>query len=423
VTAPEKFVHRCVGCGRTYAERRLHCDGCGALLRADYATTAFRPRSESRLFAFLDWLPPQQGVETRIGPAVYRSESLAERLGLRDLSIAFNGYAPEVGAENPTGSFKDFEALPTLLYLREQGIESIVLASAGNTARAFADAATRLDIRVLLVVPEGALDRLWLPIRPSDAVRLIVVEATDDYASAIRLAGLISERLGVAPEGGARNVARRDGMGTAVLEYARIRGDLPAHYIQAVGSGTGGIAAWEASLRLLSAGVGNRPPRLHLAQNAPFTPIHDAWLRGRPIDGEQDVEEQRRRIRQIDAQVLANRTPPYAVAGGVRDALSQTDGLTYAIDNEEAREAGALFRDVEGLPIGPAAAVAVAALRRAVQQGHVAPDDPTLLHITGNNDALVARDHRLHRLRPCARLRLDQITPSHVDRLATRLLG
>jgi len=46
------------------------------------------------------------------------------------------------------------------------------------------------------------------------------------------------------------NVARRDGMGTVMLEAAVTIGRAPDHYFQAVGSGTGGIAAWEASLRL-----------------------------------------------------------------------------------------------------------------------------------------------------------------------------
>ena len=418
-----KFVHRCVGCGRTYEDRRLHCEDCDALLRAQYATTAFQPRDGDRLFAFLDWLPPETGVETRVGPCVYRSEALAERLGLRDLSVAFNGYAPQIGAENPTGSFKDFEALPTLLYLREQGVDSVVLASAGNTARAFAYAATVLDMRVVLVAPQRALERLWLPILPSDAVRLVVIESTDDYAAAIHLAGRISERLEIVPEGGARNVARRDGMGSVVLEYARVRGALPRHYVQAVGSGTGGIAAWEASLRLLDAGIGERLPRLHLAQNAPFTPIHDAWSLGDAIRGDADMEAQYSAIREIDAQVLANRKPPYGVAGGVRDALVATDGQTYAVANREAREARETFRRDEGLEIGPAAGVAVAALDRAVREGRIDRRDPVLLHITGNNEALLSRDFRLHPIVPCARIALDAITDETVDGLAACLRG
>ncbi|NIR81344.1 MAG: cysteate synthase, partial [Gemmatimonadetes bacterium] len=89
-----------------------------------------------------------------------------------------------------------------------------------------------------------------------------------------RLGEKISARFNVMTEGGVRNVARRDGMSTSVLEFARLTGEMPVHYVQAVGSGTGGIAAYEAGLRLRDDGrFGERLPRLHLVQNAPFTPI------------------------------------------------------------------------------------------------------------------------------------------------------
>ncbi len=52
------------------------------------------------------------------------------------------------------------------------------------------------------------------------------------------------------PEGGAKNVARRDGMGTVMLDAAVTMKEMPDDYFQAIGSGTGGIAAWEASMRL-----------------------------------------------------------------------------------------------------------------------------------------------------------------------------
>ena len=312
-----------------------------------------------------------------MGPVVYRSKGLADHLSMTDLAVAFNGYAPGIGARNPTGSFKDFEALPTLLYSRELGIDALVLASAGNTARAFAHAATLLDFPVLLVAPESALPRLWLPCRPSRAVRLVVIERCNDYAFAIEAAAMIAETLAIAPEGGARNVARRDGMSTAVLEYARLFGRLPAHYVQAVGSGTGAIAAWEAALRLRAAGVDGTLPKLHLAQNAPFAPLHDAWARGRPIVPEADVEGQLRRIARIDAPVLANRTPPYAVPGGVRDALAATGGATYAIPNRRARAAADLFHRLEGWAIGPAAAVATAAMMEAVSSSRIRREIPS----------------------------------------------
>jgi cysteate synthase len=405
-----------------YAPPRLHCDQCNSLLRSQYVSLTFEPKDRSGLFAFQDWLPPTSASGLPIGSVVYTSEGLASKLGLGNLSIAFSGYAPEIGAENPTGSFKDFEATPTLLYYREHGIDSVVLASAGNTARAFAYASVQLEFPVVIVVPERALERLWIPCKPTNAVRLVVLEGCDDYAAAIHVAGLIGRVLGIANEGGARNVARRDGMSTAMLEYARQTNELPAHYFQAIGSGTGAIAMWEASQRLLAASIGSGLPILHLAQNAPFTPIHDAWTLGSPIEPDVGVEDQLRRIDQIDALVLANRTPPYAVRGGVRDALTSTHGHTYAVTNDEARAAAGLFEDTERLAIGPAAAVATAALVQAVNAKRIASTDAVMLHITGNNETLAQRDFTLHMIEPVWSARPESITERAIQAASDRIV-
>ena len=406
----DKLTLVCTGCGQKYAPPRLHCDACDALLRSEYAHKSFDPGPQLNLFAFHDWLPPSETSDEPIGTVVHPSKGLANRLDLPNLSIAFSGYAPALGARNPTGSFKDFEAIPSLLYFREHGIPSVVLASAGNTARAFAYAAVRLDFPVVIVIPERALPRLWIPCAATDAVRLVVLRDCDDYADAIRIAGLIGRVLGIANEGGARNVARRDGMSTVMLEYARRLSALPAHYVQAIGSGTGAISVWEASQRLLDAGIGRSLPKLHLAQNAPFAPVHDAWTLGTPIEPDVNTEEQLRRIDQIDALVLANRRPPYAVTGGVQDALASTNGSTYAIANTQARKAAEMFEALEGVPIGPAAAVAMAALEQAIDSGRVKHEDPVLLHITGNNETLLQDDAELQRIEPAWVVRPDEIT-------------
>jgi cysteate synthase len=73
-------------------------------------------------------------------------------------------------------------------------------------------------------------------------------------------------------------------MGTVMLEYARLERCLPRHCVQAVGSGTGAIAAWAAAVRLAASGGFDGPlPQLHLAQNVPSTPMHDAWTAGEEI--------------------------------------------------------------------------------------------------------------------------------------------
>lgn len=415
-----KLILRCLGCGKAYAPPAVRCPECSdPLLRSEYANKGFTPDDRPGIFRFTDWLPPVGAVDTEIGPVVYRSERLADRLGLSRLYISFNGYAPSLGALNMTGSFKDFEGIPTILYMREHGFKSVILASAGNTARAFAYAGTILDFPVYIVAPAAMTYHIWLPIKPSEEVRLIVVEESNDYALAIELASLISERFGIPPEGGVRNVARRDGMGTVVLEYARRVGGLPSHYFQAVGSGTGGVAAWEASLRLRESGrIADPLPKLHLVQNAPFTPIHDAWTRGIPIRPDVDVKDQLSRVARVEADVLANRNPPYGIPGGVRSALSDTSGYTYAVTNEEIRRWGEVFTELEGVPTGPEGAAAIAALDEALREGRVGPDEAVLLNITGNEDTLLKRDYTIHRLRPWLTIRPEGVSPEGIERLA-----
>jgi len=406
-STPAKLALRCSRCGERVAPPALACPRCpDALLRSDYEEPRFRPLDRRDIFRFSNWLPPKAVIDTPVGPVVYESERLARHLGLRHLAVAFNGYAPEVGARNPTGTFKDFEALPTLLYLQEAGVDAIVLASAGSTARAFAYAATLLGFRTYIVVPETALEAIWLPIQPSDAVRLIVLDGSSDYSGAIEAAGAVSSTFSIASEGGARNVARRDGMGTALLEYARTFGALPAHYVQAVGSGTGGIAAWEASARLIASGSFHGPlPSLHLVQNAPFAPIHDAWSAGAATLLPADASDEVRRIAEICAPVLANRRPPYALAGGVWEALRATGGRTYAATNEDIVTAQRLFENLEGVPIGPEAGAALCGLLEGLDRGWIGRDDAVLLHVTGNGDALLRRDVSLHRVEPWLRIK------------------
>lgn len=402
-----KYTLVCSACGSCLPPSTSHCPDClDALLRTDYTSKEFAPLDRSDIFRFLDWLPIEQPVDTAVGPIVYRSQVLAERLGLELLYIGFNGYAPEIGAHNATGSFKDYEALPTLLKMREQGRTTAVLASVGNSARAFAHAAITIGFPITIVAPESSLPRLWLPMEPTDDVRLIVLEGSSDYASAIRIAAVLAERAGLPYEGGARNVARRDGMGTVVLEHVRETGGLPQHYIQAISSGTGGIAAWEAAMRLIDTErFGDRLPTLHLAQNAPFTPIHDAWSSGHTIRPDEDTRGQLERIDALTADVLANRNPPYAIPGGVFDALSATSGHTYAVANDEIADAQMLFADTEGLPIGPESGAALAALQQALVAGSVRSSESVLLNVTGNNDALLKRDFDLRPIPPWQTLR------------------
>jgi cysteate synthase len=215
---------------------------------------------------------------------------------------------------------------------------------------------------------------------------VLLITVDGDYTDAIRFGdGLSGACDGLVPEGGAKNVARRDGMGTVMLEAACTIGKLPAVYVQAIGSGTGGIAAWEAAQRLLDDGrFGSRLPQLLLVQNEPFIPMVRAWEAGRrEIIAQEDMPDAKNAIRSVYSDLLTNRFPPYGVPGGVFDALKATAGRMVSASAAEAQAAARLVAETEGFDPDPAAAVAVAGLIRARKEGLVDPGAVILLNITG----------------------------------------
>lgn len=357
-----------------------------AFLRSEYVEPKFRVGAHAEgLFRFRSMLPISTEIPGSASPVTWRSEALAAALGLENLYITFTGYAPERGAHAPTGTFKENEAFAVFGRLGEDARgETLVVASAGNTARAFLRAADENELPLVVVVPEKNLPEIWTVAPRSGSTIVVAAGAGSDYSDAIALAATIAALPGYRSEGGAKNVARRDGMGCTYLSAVHEIGRLPDHYFQAVGSGTGAIAAWEANLRLVElGGFGEGRTRLHLSQNAPFTLLVDSWARRRRELVPIDESDAKRRIEEIDARVLANRKPPYSPIGGVFDALTDADGVMYAIDNGAAAAAGALFEELEGVDASPAARVACASLIEAVENDLVGREETVMLNITG----------------------------------------
>lgn len=387
-----EYLVKCLGCGSVQPPYALTCQNDDSLLRTEYRSKRLKPRRLPGIWRYFDWLPvkePLRGAGEK--PITYKSEGLAKELGLNDLHVGFSGYWPEKGAQMTTCSFKDLEAPATVQRMIERADnQTLVVSSAGNTARAFAQAASVAGTPLVLVVPSSGLDKLWITETPSD--NICTVSVSGDYTEAIDVGARLAAHPSFVSEGGARNVARRDGMGVVMLDAAVTNKSLPRHYFQAIGSGTGGIAAWEASLRLIQDGrFGQNMPKLHLAQNLPCSPIYTAWS-GQKIDGSTCPKG-------MYDDVLYNRKPPYTVKGGVKDALENTGGTVYGITNEEAKEAKKLFEETEEIDILPAAAIAVAALKKAKDTGLVEENESILLNITGGGILRVKEEFELKTLR------------------------
>lgn len=405
---PTKYQLQTVATGRIFSDEGWTLDDkqCDkpSMVRPVYEKKqlAVKEGKDLGLYRYADWLPIKTMLQNPSEPITYKSEGLAKRLGLNNLYITFNGWWPERNARMTTCSFKEMEAYSVCARLGDDLKDKVlVVASAGNTARAFAKVCSENNIKLLLCVPQDNIKALWFDKPLNPCVKLITTESGSDYFDAINLSNVVCEMDGYLAEGGAKNIARRDGMSTTMMSATTFIGRIPDFYFQAVGSGTGAIAAWEANLRFIEDGrFGSNKARLMVSQNKPFVPMYDAWRADSRALLPYDADQARKDAAEICAPVLSNRKPPYSLAGGLYDALKNTNGDIFAVSNDEANAAKALFEETEGIDIYHAAAVATASLQQAIDKGVVKTDDVVMLNITGGGESRFMAEHDIHYLQP-----------------------
>ena len=356
-----------------------------SLIQAVYENKRFTPREDlDGIYRYAEWMPIKRILKHSSAPVTYKSKGLAALLGLENLYITFSGWNPKIGAKMRTCSFKETEAYSILARMDEKEKRILIVQSAGNTARAFAQVCSDNRIPIVICVPQDNIHDLWFRKPLRKCVKLIAVPHGCDYYDAIAL----GEKLATDPrfmlEGGAKNIARRDGMGTTILSCVEQMGRIPDAYFQAVGSGTGAIAAWENACRLAEDGrFGENNMRVYVAQNSPFTLMYDAWKAGSRSLPDITPEEGRNKSEMILAKVLSNRKPPYSIAGGLYDVLKQSNGDFFLASNNDIIYWLMQFRNREGYDLLPAACTAVAALAQAVRDGVVKKDEYIMLNCTG----------------------------------------
>ncbi len=390
-----------------------------SLIRAIYEQKQLNLKDESLgFYKYADWLPINRYLKNSSSTITYKSVELAKSLDLENLYISFSGYWPERDAKMTTCSFKETEAYSVCARLKVDSDKVMVVASAGNTARAFAKVCSENKIPLLIVVPHDNLDALWFDTPIDSCVKLICSPSKTDYYDAIDLANKVCKSSKFFEEGGAKNVARRDGMATVVLSAATTIGRIPDYYFQAIGSGTGTIAAWEANLRLIEDGrFGNNKMVLIPSQNIPFTPMYDAWKAGSRDLLPVNDDEAREKALLIGAKVLSNRKPPFSVPGGLYDALVDSCGDIEAADNSEMEQACRLFESCENIDINPAAGIALAGMIKSINSGKVDREKVILLNITGGGEKRFKAEKKVFQLAP--NLVIDNNLPSEeiIDRV------
>ena len=123
--------------------------------------------------------------------------------------------------------------------------------------------------------------------------------------------------------------------------------------------------------------------RVYCVQNSPYTLMYDSWKADSRDLVPISPEDSRKNAEVILAKVLSNRKPPYSLAGGMFDVLKASGGDFFKVSNDDIVYWLLQFFNTEGYDIFPAAASAVAALKKALDEGAVKKDETVMLNITG----------------------------------------
>ena len=284
--------------------------------------------------------------------------------------------APRLGAElgvdlwlklegmNPTGSFKDRGMTLAVSRALQDGARAVVCASTGNTSASAAAYAARAGLRCSVVVPSGKIALGKLAQAQACGARVVQIDGSfDDALDAVRR---LSELHPVTLVNNL-NPYRLEGQKTAAWEICEQLGDAPDWLALPVGNGGNITAYWRGFGEALDRGDATRPPALLGCQAAGAAPL----VTGAPVE----------RPETVATAIRIGRPVRFEEA---REALTRSEGLAVALEDERILAAFRLLPEREGVFCEPASAASVAGLVEAIGRGAVAPGSTVVCVLTGH---------------------------------------
>jgi len=370
---------RCVVCGAEYSldDVAYVCPQCGPVgvldVVYDYARIpSERPSGGARSMWYRQLAP--LAADTVLpalnigGTPLYDADRLAHRLGLRQLWVKDDG-------RNPTASFKDRASAMVVAHAHAMGISTVATASTGNAAAALAGVCSAMPgVSALIFVPASAPEAKIAQLLVYGA-RVLLVEGT--YDDAFDLCWEACEEFGWYNRSTGINPFTTEGKKTVSFEVAEQLGwDVPDVVVVSVGDGSiiGGVH--KGFVDLYGMGWIARIPRLVGVQAEGSSPLVHAWENG--LNAQQ--------MQPVDAHTIADSISsglPRDRAKALR-AVRETGGAFVSVSDDAILAAIPELAQGCGVFAEPAGAAAYAGLKRALELGHVRPEDRVAVLITGS---------------------------------------
>lgn len=370
---------KCRECGETYPKEPLHvCEFCFGPLEVNYNYEEIR-KSISResieqgpnsMWRYADLLPidgePTDGMHTGFTPLVH-AKNLGDALGVKEL------YIKDDTVCHPTFSFKDRVVSVALSKSKEFGFDTVSCASTGNLANSVAAHAAIANLNCFLFIPH---DLEIGKVVASLVYGPTVVGISGTYDDVNRLC---SEIGGVYPWAFANINIRpfyAEGSKTLCFELVEQLGwRAPAHIVAPAAGGSLITKIGKALKEFCTLGlIETSNTKIHVAQAEGCGPIVNTY------------KEKSDFVTPVKPNTIAKSLAIGNPADGIYavETVRSSGGVGEHATDVEIVEAIKLLASTEGIFTETAGGVTLAAAKKLIEAGHIGPDEPTVLAITGN---------------------------------------
>jgi threonine synthase len=260
---------------------------------------------------------------------------------------------------NPTGSFKDRGMVMAVAKAKEEGSDTVICASTGNTSAAAAAYAARAGMRCIVVIPEGKIAMGKLAQAVMYGAEIISIEGNFDEA--LKMVRNISKTEPVALVNSV-NPYRLEGQKTAAFEVCDQLGGAPDILAIPVGN-AGNISAYWKGFKEYGKGL---PKMFGFEAEGAAAIVHD-----RVFENPETVA----------TAIRIGNPASWQLAVKARD---ESGGTIDEVSDEEILEAYQKITRTEGVFAEPGSCASIAGVYKMVKKGEIPKGSKVVAVLTGN---------------------------------------
>ncbi|QOR66076.1 threonine synthase [Cytobacillus suaedae] len=282
-------------------------------------------------------------------------EKLSEKLGIEL-------YVKSEGA-NPTGSFKDRGMVMAVAKAKEEGSDTVICASTGNTSASAAAYAARAGMKSIIVIPDGKIAMGKLAQAVMYGAEIVAIQGNFDQA--LKMVKTISETEPITLVNSV-NPYRLEGQKTAAFELCDQLGKAPDVLAIPVGN-AGNISAYWKGFKEYNDLKQSGLPKMHGYEAEGAAAI----VRNKIIEDPETI-------------ATAIRIGNPASWDKAVDAANSSGGKIDEVTDDEILYAYKLLAKEEGIFAEPASCASIAGVLKQVKSGEISKGSLVVAVLTGN---------------------------------------